>query len=415
MGRTETYGYADGQLTSVRDDTGDTWIFGYQSGTNLLTSIEDPRGYAASITYQGTRVSSVSQPGLGTTDWSYSGDAATPEGGTTTEQEPDDQGNPDGAISTYDYRALELTAVTVGTGTAYAATTGYTYTTGTRGQDNGRAGLLASQTDQELNVTTYGYDSDGNLTSLTNPLGNTTKYTYAENAEQWGEVTQVTMPGPGTPSESYQYNQQDGNLQQSTDGNGITTKYTYGDVNDSDLTQISGPHGQSVRLQYDNSGDVTSEAIATASGTDTTKYAYNGDGQPTCQAPPASVTAGVSCPSAPWGTPPHTSGTEAFGYNGDGEQVTSADAQGGVTKTTYDQDGDASMVTTPGNTVTAYAYNAADKEILETVSKSGAQPAVLATLAYYPDGELDYQAPGPRAPQLGRDNGNPRQSCQRLL
>ncbi len=395
MGRAETYGYADGQLIWARNDIGDTWQFGYQPGTNLLTSIEDPRGYTETITYQGTQVASVSEPGLGTTDWSYSGNAAAPEGGTTTEQGPGQQGSPDGAITTYDYRALELTSVTAGTGTADAETTGYTYTTGTRGQDNARAGLVASQTDQELNVTTYGYDSYGNLTAVTNPLGNATLYQYGGNAGQWGEVTKVTMPGPGAPSESYQYDQQNGNLQQSTDGDGNTTSYTYTGTSDSSLTQIDGPNGQNVKLQYDSDGDVTSEAIASASGTDTTKYGYNGDGQVTCEAPPASVTAGVSCPSAPWGTPPHQSGTEAFSYNGAGQQISATNAQGGVTKTAYDQDGNTTAVTTPGHVVTAYGYNAADKETEQADGAPGAQPIVVATLAYYPDGELDYAAPGP--------------------
>ena len=47
---------------------------------------------------------------------------------------------------------------------------------------------------------TDGIDAYGNLTSVTNPLRETTKYAYAGHAAQWGEIIQVTSPGPGAPS-----------------------------------------------------------------------------------------------------------------------------------------------------------------------------------------------------------------------
>jgi YD repeat-containing protein len=147
LGHGENYGYDRyGNLTSVSNDVRDTWKFGYDPpASHLLTSVRDPRGYATEITYQGNRVAAVSDPGQGTTTWSYSGNPAAPAGGTTTERAPGQSGRPGGAVTTYEYRALELLAVTAATGTPDAATTGYTYTTGTGGARRaGRAGRLAN-------------------------------------------------------------------------------------------------------------------------------------------------------------------------------------------------------------------------------------------------------------------------------
>ena len=403
MGHTETYGYTGGRLTSVTNDVSDTWHFGYQPGTNLLTSLTNPRGYTTRITYRGDRVSSVTEPGLGTTDWSYSGESAGPGGGTTAEQEPGKEGQPNGAVVIYNYRALELTAVTSGAGTPDAQTTGYTYTTGAGAA---AAGLISSQTDPELGVTRYAYDADGNLIAVTNPLRQTTTYAYQGSAARWGEVTKVTMPGPGAPHETYTYDQQNGNLLESTDGDGDPpTKYVYGDVNDSDLLSVSGPDEQQTAFQYDADGDVTAEAVTTGNGTDTSRYAYDLDGHLTCEDSPAMVAAGVNCPSAPWGTPSHVAGTESFAYDGAGEQTSVTSPAGGVTQTTYDPDGGILKVTVTGTggtggastvtSVTEYSYNAADEETLQTAVKPGGEPVVTATFNYYPDGEPAYQAVGP--------------------
>jgi YD repeat-containing protein len=217
MGRTVSYGFADGNLAWSKDNAGDVWGFGYEPGTHLLTSVTDPRGYQTVIRYRGNRVSSVSEPGLGKTTWAYSGDAAAPQGGTTAERQPN------GAVTTYDFRALELVAVTAGSGTPEAATTGYTYTNGLNGSQ--RAGLVSSQTDPELNVTSYQYDQYANLTSETNPLGRRTTYTCDG---QWGQVASVTLPGPNGLRQTYGYDSANGELTGATDGAENHTSYQYG-------------------------------------------------------------------------------------------------------------------------------------------------------------------------------------------
>lgn len=392
LGHGENYGYDGyGNLTSVSNDVRDTWKFGYdQPASHLLTSVQDPRGYATEITYRGNRVTAVSEPGQGTTTWSYSGNPATPAGGTTTERAPDHSGRPGGAVTTYEYRALELLAVTAGTGTPDAATTGYTYTTGTEGP-GARAGLVASRTDPELNVTSYRYDQFGNLARVVKPLGKITTYAYGGGQfAQWGEVTQVTPPRPGRP-QVYQYDPANGNLDQRVDGAGIITQYQYGGPNDSDLVKVTSTGGRGASLTYDSYGDIAALAIATGSGTDTTAFTYDADGELKCEVPPGG---GANCPDPASDT--HARGTQSFTYDSAGHQVTSTNPAGDVTTVTYDQDGDVHTVATPDRVITTYSYNAADEETREIARKPGdANPTLITTIGYYGDGLPKYQAAGP--------------------
>lgn len=412
LGHGETYKYdPSGNLTSAVNDMGDQWKFGYRHpATHLLTSIEEPNAraaryaaqYTAKVRYKKDRVTAVSEPGRGITTWSYSGNAASAEGGITTERSAGNSGKPHGAVTTYDFRAMELMAVTVGSGTPEAATTGYTYTIGTGGRNGGPAGLVYSVTDPELHVTTYGYDRYGNLTSVTNPLRYTIRYAFQEpgdeNAGRWGEVTRVTMPGPDGLKDTYRYDPGNGDLLQATDGVGNRTTYLYGGPNDSELTTIAGPGGGLETMTYDSYGDMASDAIVTGNGTDTTTFTYNADGELTCVVPPGS---GASCPNS--GSGAHVQGTQSYTYNSAGEQVTSTGPAGGVTRVTYYPDGTVSAVAAPNGVVTAFTYNPAGEQTRETVRRlGGARTDVVTTLAYYGDGLLRYQTAGPD-PASGAD------------
>ena len=90
--------------------------------------------------------------------------------------------DPLGHVTTYDYSNLELNAVTQGAGTSQAATTSYTYDPATLG--------VTSVTDPNGNVTTNTYDGNGNLLTSTDPMSNTTSYSY----NSFNEVTSKTTP-----------------------------------------------------------------------------------------------------------------------------------------------------------------------------------------------------------------------------
>ena len=67
----------------------------------------------------------------------------------------------------------------------------------------------------------YTYDDDGNLTSVKNPDGTTTTYTYVEGTS---DVASITMPGGGQYSYTYNDNHQ---LTRSITATGLQTDYGY--------------------------------------------------------------------------------------------------------------------------------------------------------------------------------------------
>ncbi|HEX9982350.1 MAG TPA: DUF6531 domain-containing protein, partial [Thermoanaerobaculia bacterium] len=69
-------------------------------------------------------------------------------------------------------------------------------------------------------VTTYDYDLHGNLTSVTDPNGNTTTYLY----DDFGQLLRQTSPVTGVTTYTYDAA---GNLLTSTDANGAVTTRTY--------------------------------------------------------------------------------------------------------------------------------------------------------------------------------------------
>ena len=73
-------------------------------------------------------------------------------------------------------------------------------------------------------ATSYGYDIQGNLTSVTDPNGNVTSYVY----DDFGRMLSQTSPVTGTTS--YRYDLA-GNLVSTTDANGATTVRTYDQLN----------------------------------------------------------------------------------------------------------------------------------------------------------------------------------------
>lgn len=116
----------------------------------------------------------------------------------------------------------------------------------------------------EMATTTYGYDGDGERTSTTSPDGNvaganaadyTTTTTY--NAD--GEITSKTEAGGSGPdvtprTTSYGYDG-DGNQTSVTDARGYATTTAYNA--DDEATLVTDPDGNATLTCYDGAGDVT--------------------------------------------------------------------------------------------------------------------------------------------------------------
>ncbi|MGH9670842.1 MAG: RHS repeat-associated core domain-containing protein, partial [Terriglobales bacterium] len=97
-------------------------------------------------------------------------------------------------------------------------------------------------------VTRYAYDTENNLTSITDALGRQTSFTY----DSLGRVTQTTFPS--SLLESYSYDAV-GNLTSKTDRKGQIISYSYDDLDR--LTRKQYPDSTAVDYSYDLVGRLT--------------------------------------------------------------------------------------------------------------------------------------------------------------
>lgn len=255
---TETFGYdGAGRLVRVTDGNGHTTTYGYDAEGNR-TSEKSPVG-ETKWTYNGTHdVTSVTKPG-----------------GVTTTLVRDGNGN------------LES-----------ASTPGPLETTQTTTFAYDEHGQLESITDPLKRTWSYGYDSFGNLTGEVDPLGNERTWTYDEDSrlmatvsprgnlegaepsefestverDPQGQVLKATNPLGQSTEYTYDGN---GNVLTATDAKGNTTKYTYNGFNQ--RTKVEKPSGAVLETGYDGAGLVTSQADGNKS---TTTYVRNVLGQP---------------------------------------------------------------------------------------------------------------------------------------
>jgi RHS repeat-associated protein len=349
MGHEEIYAYdAAGDLASVTDAAGREWRFTYQR--HRLTRIVLTSRYisggriATTVRYEAAhRVRSVTSTDQGTTSWTYRGHSATPAGGVTIVTEP----GRDRAV--YEYSGLELTAVTLAAYSPIEATTSYTYSP---------AALVTTVTDPDLRVTDYGYDPTGDITTIVNPMGARTSYRY----NRYGEVTWTKLPGQPPSRNAYDSH---GNLRLSESPLGELTTYYLNPVDPSEVTASVSLAGRT-DYSYDAQGDLATTSVLPRRGTvDTTSYAYNADGNVSCQITPGGFNAHLTCPQP---GAPHRPGTTTYGYDGDGELTSVTDAAGHATSYAYDLDGDISKIIEPDRpkpTVVTYRYNTMGEQVSE--------------------------------------------------
>jgi RHS repeat-associated protein len=148
-------------------------------------------------------------------------------------------------------------------------------------------GFLASVTDPLTHQTSFTYDADGHVLDTTLPDGRTVGYTYDAN----GNLTSVTPPGKST--HAFAFNAVD--LLESYSPPAVTgtgpTNYSYN--LDRDLTVITRPDGRTISYGFDSAGRLNSITTPTgkttytyssttgtltsaARGTEHIAYSYNG-------------------------------------------------------------------------------------------------------------------------------------------
>jgi RHS repeat-associated protein len=470
-GRTITFLYDTKGLMSQMTDGDGTSVakvfkFGYdptQGNKNVkLVSVTDPRGNTTGLAYNLPKtgdnpafhwlLKSVTDRRGGTTSFAYttpdsSGNTTcqvTDQNGHTSTDVLDAAGRPvqmtnalnqvtklafdsdnnvtslteaNGAVTTYTYdpnTGYLLTQTDAVANNNSTASTTYTYQTGLSGHI---ANLIAKLSPQQR-LWTFGYDTNGNLTSVTDPDGNavsppsgfTTSYTY----DAAGQLLTATDPNHNTTS--YSNYDPNGFPRTITDALNNATTFAY-DVR-GEVTTVTDPLGHVTTQAYDVFGRPEQKVMPKDQGAGVFITApapvYDGDDNVTqSTAPNGAVTTATYDPNdelnaqfAPQDTAtspqrettftydpagnltsvtepdgnvpsPASSFTTTFTYDAINERISATDANGGVTTTGHDNVGNVTSVTDPLGHEAKFAYD------LDHRQTSATDPAGFSTSQTY--------------------------------
>jgi RHS repeat-associated protein len=236
-------------------------------------------------------------------------------------------------------------------------------------------------------TTLFSYDSDGNMTSMTDPLGRVTRYTYDDEhhrltqidalgrVTKWtydddGNVIKTVAPDGGVSKATYDNAKR---LTSTTDAAGNTTRYDY-DANGR-LVATTNAAREVTRHAYDAAGRKTATIYADGKQATTT---YDSVGRPaTTSSPDGLVTtttydAGDRPLTVTRTAPGKSAETSTYTYDALGHQLTATDPLGRKTARTYDARGNVLTVARPDGIVgTRNTYDAQDN-LLTTTDAAGA-------------------------------------------
>ena len=408
------YGWASG--THFADGSENNAI-SYATDTNgmLVATITNPLGHQSTHTYAGSNGTGGGANG----ELSLVSDNAVQTCGATVHgisydindhisEEIDNNGN----AHTYTYATNgQLQTETEGYGTTVARTTDYTW------DPNVLLNRKLSETVEGVRKTTYTYDAHNRLASVavTNLSGNgianqtlTTTYNYTLYGNGMVQTMTVTHPSPNnSDTDTYSYDTL-GNLTSLSNGLGQTT--TYSNYNGlGEVGHVVGPNGGVTDYTYDPRGRMATKTTHPNGSSATWTYAYDGFGELySVTGPDGQVTT--------WNRDPTTmrvmsithndkdgTSTESFGYDANGDVTSHTVARGSTTalietytydalgrvyqkfgqhgqSLTYAYDGNGNVLSTAdavGHTI-AYQYDALDRVKNKTES-GGASPPIPST------------------------------------
>ena len=238
---------AQGRPVKVTDPLGGATEYAYDADGNL-ESVADQNGHETRFTYDADdEQTKVERPDGAVEETGYD------EAGQVISQT---DGNED--ETTYVRNALEELVETVD---PLGRKTTRTFD---------RAGNLESETDPEDRTTTFHYDEAGRLGEIEYSDGTTPDVTYGYDED--GDLTSMV---DGTGESTYEYDQL-GRLVHGENGNGEATAWEY-DLADEPIG-LAYPNGKSIGREFDEAGRL--ESVADWLG-HTTSFSYNPDSEPT--------------------------------------------------------------------------------------------------------------------------------------
>lgn len=224
-----------GNRLSVTDANGNETSYTYDSAGNVLSKTDAAGTWT--YTYNGFGdVLSAQDPQGNTTLYEYD-----VNGNLTSETAPSPQAGTAGPETKYQVDASgQVTQITDPLGNA----TSVTYTP---------EGLISTIKDASRNVTSFSYDGRGNTTAVVNALQQTTTFVY----DVMNRLEQVVYPDGTT--QSYAYDTR-GRRISATDANQLTTTFNYDDADR--LVSIIDPESVTTSLSYDNENNLTAATDA---------------------------------------------------------------------------------------------------------------------------------------------------------
>ena len=248
-----------GQIETIQNAVGQVTTFNTYNAYGQPLTITDPNGVVTTLTYDQRERITSSQVGTETTGYSY-----YPTGLLETVILPDS------STVTYSYDgAHRLNKITDGTGNYisytldplgnHTADNSYD-PSGTLHRAHTRVFNTLSELYQDVNsagtaavTTTYGYDSQGNRTSIDAPLSRNTGQAF----DALNRLTKITDPNSGITQLAYDAND---NLASVTDPRSLVTSYTHNGFND--VTQVVSPDSGTTVKTYDSGGNLQTSTDA---------------------------------------------------------------------------------------------------------------------------------------------------------
>lgn len=321
--QTQTAFNGQGNITTMTDPAGRATTNGY-NGTGDLTTITDPAGKAFTIGYTpaGSLGSLVDKSG-NTTRYTY----AKFNGATLKQTET----APDGTVTTYAYDSAGNVA---STSKAIVTQPNQPATTIVESTTYDAKGNLTSRTNAAGDATTYQYDAANQLTQETDSQGRKTTHEYTQR----GEKSKTTYPDGR--NEAWTYDNNGNETRSCKDSLCTSTAYDALDR----ATKATDAMGFVVETTYDAAGQETT--IKDARG-NSTAFEYDQAGRAVKQTNAAG-------------------NTTTMEYDLAGNLVKTTDGVGNLTVSTFDNTNKRTSVTLATGAATQYAYDANGVLLAET-------------------------------------------------
>lgn len=255
--------------------------------------------------------------------------------------------HPDGTMTKMLYdTAGRLLARTSSAGTTASATTTYSYDTD---------GNVTSATDPLGRVTRYTYDEENHRLSMTDPLGRVTKWTYDDRSN----VLTTTFPNGSSSRTTYDSSDR---VLSSTDAAGNTTRYAY-DIS-GNVTQITDARSKVTRHTYEGR-----RRTATTFPDDKRQtWDYDAVGRIVRAVSPDGLETRTTYDvgSRPLSIVDSAGRSFTYTYDALGRRTTASDTFGRVSTWTYDARGNVTRAARPDGAATGSTYDAQDRLVAVT-------------------------------------------------